>query len=228
MPTSNNRDQKMAVPRAGANAGRRAVMADDAQARDETLVLRFRGGDEDALRILLERHADLVRTRIERWLPAQLQRRLSVSDVMQETRMVVARRCADFEDRGEGSFRRWLLGIAQMKARRAVQHHNAAMRSAVREVTRGRRASTGQFPGNHPSPSEAAIGVELKELARRAIESLSPDYREILRLTREERLTLREAAEHMGRSREATKKLYARALAKVTSEFERLQGGGDG
>ena len=142
--------------------------------------------------------------------------------------MVVAQRCADFEDRGEGSFRRWLLGIAEMKARRAVQHHNAAMRAAVREVTHGQRPSTAQFPGRLPSPSETAIGIELKELARRAMESLPPDYREVLRLTREEKLTLREAAERMARSREATKKLYARALAKVTAEFERLQGGGDG
>jgi len=203
-------------------------MSDDSQTDDAMLLQRFREGDEDALRVLLERHADLVRARIKRWLPTQLQRRLSVSDVMQETRMVVARRCADFEDRGEGSFRRWLLGIAEMKARRAVQHHNAAKRAAARDVTRGQRPSTAQFPANQPSPSEAAIGIETKELARRAIEGLSPDYREILRLTREERLTLREAAARMGRSREATKKLYARALAKVTAEFERLQGGSDG
>jgi RNA polymerase sigma factor (sigma-70 family) len=60
----------------------------------------------------------------------------------------------------------------------------------------------------------------------RALGALPPDYREILRLVREEGLTLREAAQRMNRSREAAKKLYGRALFRLTEVFEKLQGEG--
>ena len=42
--------------------------------------------------------------------------------------------------------------------------------------------------------------------------ALSEDHREVLRLALEEGLSLRECAERMGRSREAMKKLYGRAV----------------
>ena len=46
------------------------------------------------------------------------------------------------------------------------------------------------------------------------------DDREILRLVQVEHLTLIEAADRMGRSYEATKKLYARALARLRALLE--------
>jgi DNA-directed RNA polymerase specialized sigma24 family protein len=43
----------------------------------------------------------------------------------------------------------------------------------------------------------------------------------VLSLTRVKGLTLVEAAKSMGRSHEATKKLYARALSRFTEAFDR-------
>ena len=63
-------------------------------------------------------------------------------------------------------------------------------------------------------------------MAERALRQLPPDYQEILRLVREEDLTLRDCGARMGRSREAAKKLYGRALSSFTEMFERLQGDG--
>jgi DNA-directed RNA polymerase specialized sigma24 family protein len=50
---------------------------------------------------------------------------------------------------------------------------------------------------------------------------LPEDYREILLLTRAQGLTIREAAERMGRSLEAAKKLSARALARFGELLDR-------
>ena len=49
----------------------------------------------------------------------------------------------------------------------------------------------------------------------------------MLELVFHEQLTLREAGERMGRSREAMKKLYGRALAKFAAMHEREDGDGD-
>ena len=192
---------------------------------EEALLRKFQSGDDDALQALLTRHEAMLRGRIGRWLPAHVRRRLSVSDVWQETCVVVAERREDFEFRGENSFRNWMLGIAQKKVRRAVQRHVAvAKRAAYREVTRGHRGATTQFVSGAPSPSQVAIGAELAALAKDAIESLPDDYQTILRLCRNEGLSLREAGERMGRSREAAKKLYGRALARFARVFGRLKG----
>ena len=52
------------------------------------------------------------------------------------------------------------------------------------------------------------------------MDKLPPDYREIIRLVQEEGLTMAEAAARMGRSRNAVKHLYGRAL----SQFAKLLG----
>ena len=197
-------------------------------APEDDLVRRFREGDGDALCRLFERHERVLRAQIARLLPRDVRRRVSISDVLQESRIAALERCRDFEPRGGGDFRNWALGIARNKALRAVQRHGqVAMRSVRREVTRPARAETGQFHGQAPTPSQLAIAAELAELARRAMASLRPDDREILRLTREEQLTLREAAERMGRSREAAKKLYGRALTRFADALNELRGPGD-
>ena len=64
----------------------------------------------------------------------------------------------------------------------------------------------------------------LRTGAARALAQLPPDYREVLRLCREGRTSLREVGERMGRSHEAAKKLHGRAMMQFLNNFERLRG----
>ena len=54
--------------------------------------------------------------------------------------------------------------------------------------------------------------------------ALPDDYRNVLRMALEDGLTLKEAARRMGRSHEAVKKLYGRALARLARELKDLRG----
>jgi RNA polymerase sigma-70 factor (ECF subfamily) len=190
---------------------------------EETLTRRFAQGDAAALCALFERHDLLLRARAERVLPASLRRRVSVSDILQESRIAALETHERFEPEGAGAFRRWALGIVENKAQRAVQQHRtAAKRSSAREVTRSARAATGEIAGRSPSPSQVAIGRETADQIRRAFESLSADDREVLRLHRDEGLALAEVAQRMGRSYEAVKKLYGRAAARFAGRFAEI------
>jgi RNA polymerase sigma-70 factor (ECF subfamily) len=192
---------------------------------DQALVERIRAGDEDAFGTLSRRYDAVIANRVRRLLPAAVCRRVSAADVLQEVYVVAFNRFSDFEYRGEGSFRNWLMRIADLKVRKAIQvYAGTAKRAVGREVSRGRRADTAAFAGRRTSPSEAAIGHEMADHAREAMATLPDDYRTVLRLAIEERLLLREIAERMGRSREAVKKLYARALSRFTEAFEMLTG----
>ena len=194
------------------------------QPSDGELVQRFQAGDRDALETLFQRHLATLRARIERWLSAPIRRKVSVSDVLQEARLVALRRLLDFQPRSDDAVRAWLARIAELKAREVVKRYAVAgKRASGREVTRDARPATAQFLARDPSPSQAAITAEDLALARRALEALPADHRDVLRLVREEGLTLREAGERMGRSREAAKKLYGRAAARFTLVVERLR-----
>ena len=193
---------------------------------EERLIRKYREGDEDAFRLLFERNALLLRARIQRKLPRWVLRKMSISDVLQETSLVSFRRRGEFKGGTEDSFRNWLLGIVDMKIHRAVQEYSTAKkRDAAREVSRIGRMDTAHFVGTQPSPSQVAIASELRNLAQEAVSRLRPDYREVLGLVREEQLTLREVAHRMGRSREAVKKLYGRALFQFTEIFDEMRDG---
>ena len=194
---------------------------------DEALLDRIRDGDERGFELLFDRYSDAVRARVAQWVPARIQRKLSVVDVLQEVRILAFRRLPEFEHRDPGSFRNWLLRIAQLKVQGAIGHYGAAKRAAWLEVSRGARPATAAFAGRGPTPSEAAIASELAELARLATEVLTDDQREVLRLVREERLPLREVAQRLDRSYDAAKRLHGRALLRLAEEFERLGGDRD-
>jgi RNA polymerase sigma-70 factor (ECF subfamily) len=200
-------------------------VAEDDRTQEVDLIRRFRTGDGEAFRILLKRHQPALEARIRQCLPSHLNRKIAVSDVLQESCVVALRRRDDLEPRGDHAFRNWLLGIVELRTKEAVRYHaRTAKRSARREVTRAERPETAQFAARQPSPSQVAIGAELKAIVRQAMDSLPDDYRKVLLLAREERLSLKEAAILMGRSHEAAKKLYGRALFRFREAVEELRG----
>ncbi len=203
--------------------------ADTEPLTDGELAQRAAEGDEDAWRELFERHAATLRAYAARRLPAGLRRRVSAADVVQEAWIVALERCATFEDRPDTEFRKWMIGIVERKVREAVRRHAYTSKRAVgREVTRGLRPETGQLPARSASPSEVAIGAEAGRLAQRVLATLPDPYREVLQLTRGDQRSLEQAAEALGRSREATRRLLERALQRFGQDFDRLRGTGRG
>jgi len=190
----------------------------DGEDPEHDLIRRAKAGDDAAFGELFGRHAADVAALVRRRVAPALLRKISVSDVVQDTRVDAFAKLAAFDDRGDGAFRAWILGIAEMHVRRTLRHYAATgKRAAGREVTRDARGETAAFAARGPSPSDVAVAGELHATAMRALETLPDDYREVLRLTQFEGLTLRDAAERMGRSREAVKKLYGRAMARFAA-----------
>ena len=197
-------------------------MASGSPATDEQLVLRAKNGDTHAFEELCTRYEGLLRARARQWIVGAVQRKVSMLDVLQEAFFLAHERLDDFEDRGDGAFGAWLAQIAEYKAREAVRRHaGAAKRDAGREVTRGARPATAQARGRGPTPSQAAVAREETDAVREALQRLSDDHRTVLELVRFDHLPLRDASVLLGRSYEATKKLYGRAVAALAQELKR-------
>jgi RNA polymerase sigma-70 factor (ECF subfamily) len=73
------------------------------------------------------------------------------------------------------------------------------------------------------SPSQQAVRREQAVLLADTLDQLPPDYREVLVLRHLRELSFAEVAARLGRSVEATKKLWARALARLRQRLRDQQ-----
>ena len=104
------------------------------QPDDEELVRRIRRGDQQAASTLYGRYEASLRARAARHLVGGVRRKIGVSDVVQETCAAAFAGLDEFEDRGPGSFKRWLATIAEHKAADQVRRHLREGRDARREL----------------------------------------------------------------------------------------------
>jgi len=185
------------------------------------LVRRAQSGDEAALALLFEQSTAGIKRSIDRRLAPAVQRKVSTSDVFQEALITAARRVDTFEYRGEGSFRRWLAGIAENVRRAAVSRNTQVAKRDIRaEVTRGARPETRHTAGKEATPSRVAMARETRERVAQVLEVLPEDYRTVIQLLEGRKMSLAEASELMGRSSNAVKKLHARALVELARRLD--------
>jgi RNA polymerase sigma-70 factor (ECF subfamily) len=201
-------------------------MSDASESSDEDLVRRVRDGDEAAARLLFERHLPALRAKARAGLPPALSGKVGASDVVQEAWLSAFLALGDFEDRGDGSFGRWLRGIVAHRVAHEIERHIGAEK---RDVRREERIRTGSVDGvgaapDQPTPSEEAVSAEEEAALHAALADLPDDYATVVRLVHVEGLKLADAGARMGRSADAARKLYGRALEAMA---DRLGGAND-
>jgi len=184
---------------------------------DEALAALARRGDEEAFRVLFERHSPALRRRVRRQLPGLLRRKVAESDVIQMAYLRVHEHLDGFSDRGDGSFKAWLDRIVENQVTDQLRRYFlTAKRSLDQEVSGPQPLCGGKLSGREPTPSMVAIGDEIERALEVAMERLPEDYRSVLRLVQGEGMTLAETGKRMGRSEGAAKQLYARALSRLS------------
>lgn len=189
---------------------------------DEALACLACGGDPAAAQLLHDRYEPLLRARAARAIGPRLGRRVGESDVMQETWLTAFLRLESFVDRGPGSFRAWLGRILQHKIHDEVRDHVIAGRRSVRrEQPQDGTAPETRLASPGSSPSLHAAKREERGDMLAAIDALPESYRVLLRLVHVDGLTLTGAAAVLGRSANATCKLYGRALDRLTRVLTR-------
>ena len=195
-------------------------MADAREPSDEDLVRRIREGDDAAARLLFERHLPALRARARSRLPSALKSKVAESDVIQEAYLAAFLAIDGFEDRGDGSFAAWLRRILERRIANEVRDGLVARkRDARREVRIPTGTGAAGAAMDQLSPSAEVIADEDATRVRAARNSLSSDHRAVIALVHDEGLTLAAAGERMGRSADATRKLYARAVAELADRL---------
>ncbi|MBN1418659.1 MAG: sigma-70 family RNA polymerase sigma factor [Planctomycetes bacterium] len=175
----------------------------------QRLVESARKGDEAAFAELASRFGARIDALIGARLRTPLRERLEPDDIKQEILMRAFRSLSTFMWTDEGSFMRWIAGIAE----------HVILREQERFRIRKFLPFEGEIAVEDVSPSRRMRREERFERLEAAIARLSPDHREVILLARIERIPGKEIARRMGRTPAAVAQLLARALKKLRKEF---------
>jgi RNA polymerase sigma-70 factor (subfamily 1) len=189
--------------------------------KTQELVVLAQGGDNSALdqlcRVYGERVHRIVRFRMGR----ELRGKLESMDLVQDAFVEAVRDLGNFEYRDEGDFLRWMSKIAENRIRDNLKRLHADKRDICREVPIDHSIFiAGDNPARMPEPIRTttpsvimSISEELDKLEN-AMNLLKPEYREVI--------VLNQIGYRLGKSPDAIRMLVARAMAALTSAFERV------
>ncbi len=181
----------------------------ESRASTEILLEEARKGDRKAFDRLAAASCERLEGLIHTRLGPSLRPKVDVDDIVQETLLRAFRSIDHFESQGDDAFCRWLGGIAGNVIHETARRHRGEFMLALDD----------DFPAGGVSQSKAGERNERFDRLQGALNSLSPDHRQVILLARVERRPLAVVARRMGRSPEAVSQLLWRALKKLKESF---------
>jgi RNA polymerase sigma-70 factor (ECF subfamily) len=197
--------------------------------RTQHLVTLAKEGDQPAIdqlcRIYGERVRRIIRLRIDR----KLRPKVDSVDIVQDALVLALGGLKDFTYRDEGDFLRWLSRIAENKLHDIVDRFHAEKRDIRREIPFKKvETNTDDVPAGvagplqTTTPSVLLLRKEQLDRLERAIDALKPEYRQVILLSRIERLSQEEIGARLGKSKGAVAMLLSRALMALTAAYEKM------
>lgn len=199
--------------------------------QDQTVELldQARGGDDDAVNELMERHRDSIRRLVRMRLDHKIRRRVDISDIVQDVMIEANRRLTRYLDNPVMSFHLWLRQIARDRIIDAHRRHRASARRSVdREQTmsvpRGYDHSSiqlaGQISDAELTPAAAALHNELARRVESAIAEMDETDSEIIVMRHYENLSNQEIAEALDLTEPAASMRYLRAIRRLRAQLD--------
>ena len=193
------------------------------------LVQQAQSGCSAAIGSLLEAARGYLLLQAEQELPLALRAKVGPSDIVQETAIDAHRDFLRFRGTTQEELYAWLRTILQNNVMDAVRRFEIAeKRSVKREASLSvvvDRCGISVLPAGSTTPEHSAIRREDAALLARVLARMPDDYQTILRLRYWDGLTFPQIATRIGRSEEAARKLWYRALARLTEELQARSAG---
>lgn len=174
-----------------------------------------RAGSSEALGRLLEECQNYLLLVANREIGSDLRAKAGASDIVQETFLEAQRDFHRFEGNTPGEFRGWLRRLLlNNMANVARRYKGTGKRDPRREVVLDRDDSQGpmQLADAVPSPSRIMVAEEEQRELLEAINRLPEHYRDAILLRHRDGMSYAEIGEKLGRTPEAVRKLWARAI----------------
>ncbi len=195
------------------------------QSAIEQQIAAARQGSAPALGELLDAFRNYLLLIANAELDGELRKKFGASDLVQETCVHAQKGFAGFQGTTEAELCAWLRQILINRCRNLrLAYRQTDKRDIARELPlTGTSSIVGpidELATGDASPSRQAMAEEEALLVARAMASLPKDYQEVIRLRHWEDLSFDEIGARMGRSSEAVRKLWSRAIASLGVDWE--------
>jgi RNA polymerase sigma-70 factor, ECF subfamily len=181
-----------------------------------------RQGERKELGVLLDVYRSYLMTIASKELSRGVVAKVAPSDIVQETLMQASRSFGKFQGSSEPELRAWLKKILARKVIDTHRHYQGfASRDISREVpffdaTRDQK----HWPdhnrrGDAPVEFTDNVGVLTQLLSH-----LKEEQRIAIQLRTFERLSFEEVGKRLGRTTEAARKIWSRAIQQMSQEFQ--------
>ena len=191
----------------------------------EELIEAARAGSSEALGRLFEAWRDYLLLMANRELESGLLPKAGASDLVQDAFLEAQQRFAGFRGHTQAEFVAWL--------KRILHNHLANFTRAYSQTDKRRVAleiplelsdshgSAVRIPvqADTESPSAQLMAEEEWQRLRAAMERLPDDYRQVIVLRHQEGRSYAEIGQAMGRSEEAARKLWVRAVERLSEDM---------
>ncbi len=186
------------------------------------LIRDARGGCTDAMRQVVEACRPYLLAVADNELESHFLPKVGASDVVQEA-LISAERCfSDFRGDDRADLLAWLKGILHNDLLETRRRFRTAGRNIDREQPVHRQmAASVVDPGITPT-SEAIAGEE-SQLLHEALSRLDSEARAIIEMRNWQQLSFAEIGAQTGRSEDAARKFWSRAILKLQQELETIR-----
>jgi RNA polymerase sigma-70 factor (ECF subfamily) len=182
-----------------------------------------RAGSAQALGEALEACRGYLLLVAERELGADLRAKGGASDLVQETFLEAQRDFARFQGASEDELRAWLRRLLLNNLSNFARHYRGtARRQLGRERVLDADSQLERGAGlvaDGPSPSGQAMAHEQAQALQEALQRLPDEYRQALALRHQEHLSFEEIGARLGRTANAARLLWLRAVERLQREL---------
>ena len=191
------------------------------RASSTALVRRAIAGSDEALDALYSRYGPRLLAFIRMKMGRSLRARLESRDILQAAFLKSFERLDEFEGTTGRSVLGWLMRIAEREILDRADFHGRLQRDAKIE------ADVADHQDDLAARSRSALSrLILDEQAERleaALDGISEAHRQVILLRMFEELTFPEIAKAIGKSEDASRMLYARAMTALTLALSRTR-----
>ena len=193
------------------------------------LLAKAKSGNDDAINELMDRHRNSLRQLVRMRLDQKIQKRVDVSDVVQDVLVEANRRLQRYIENPVMPFHLWLRQIAKDRIIDAHRRHRvSAKRSVDREqalvAPRGYDQSSIQLANllgdQRLTPAAAALQQEMAKKVEQAISLLEEKDCEIIVMRHYEHLTNQEIGKVLNLSEPAASMRYLRAIRRLRAVMQ--------
>ncbi len=179
-------------------------------------------GDADALGKLLEAFRPYLLLLANRELPDALRAKYGASDLVQETLLEAHRDFALKAFPGPDELRAWLKQVLMNNLTDSVRRYCESDKRSVereRSLDDKRQSFGARLTDRNPTPASSAAALEEAAALEGALDRLPPDDRTAILLRNRDHLSWDEIGNRLGRTGEAVRKLWSRAILRLRIEL---------